>query len=177
MSVTPKFDIFLWKIREDDSQIIPPWTGDVTWPSSSVDGNIPVFDGITGKLLADRWIKLSDLKNITEVITNSQILEVNHTYITNWATKLELALPSTSNIWDTIEVQTLNTQWWKITQWANQIIYWSWTSTTLWATWYVETGHIPDIPTTKIWDSIRIICVVTNTQWEMQDVNGIIWFE
>ena len=35
---------------------------DVLWPSSSVDGDIVLFDGATWKLIKDSWSKISDIK-------------------------------------------------------------------------------------------------------------------
>lgn len=36
------------------------WTGDVTWPSSSTDADIALFDWATWKIIKDSWKKLSD---------------------------------------------------------------------------------------------------------------------
>lgn len=36
------------------------WTGDVTWPSSSTDADIALFNWATGKIIKDSWKKLSD---------------------------------------------------------------------------------------------------------------------
>ena len=37
------------------------WSGDVIWPASSTDGDIVLFDGVTGKLIKDGSKSLSDL--------------------------------------------------------------------------------------------------------------------
>lgn len=39
-------------------------TGDVVGPAGAVDGNIVIFDGVTGKLIEDSGI------NITDIVTN-----------------------------------------------------------------------------------------------------------
>ena len=36
------------------------WAWDVTWPSSSTDADIALFDWATGKIIKDSWKKLSD---------------------------------------------------------------------------------------------------------------------
>ena len=36
------------------------WTGDVTWPSSSTDADIALFDWATWKIIKDSWKKLSN---------------------------------------------------------------------------------------------------------------------
>lgn len=41
--------------------------GNLTGPESSVDSNIPVFDGITGDKLKDSGVKLSDKADLTYV--------------------------------------------------------------------------------------------------------------
>jgi hypothetical protein len=40
---------------------LPPGGGDVVGPASSVDANIALFDGLTGKLIQDAGINLSEI--------------------------------------------------------------------------------------------------------------------
>lgn len=53
------------------------WAGDVTWPSSSTNGHLAVFDWTTGKLIKDWWAvptvptKTSQLTNDSGYLTSS----------------------------------------------------------------------------------------------------------
>ena len=48
------------------------WWGDVSWPASSVDGHLAVFDWATGKVIKDWNKKISDLQN-TFIITEADV--------------------------------------------------------------------------------------------------------
>ena len=52
----------------------------LTGPSSSVDENIPIFDGVAGNLLKDSGVKLSDKANVTDV-TDGLALKADITYV------------------------------------------------------------------------------------------------
>ena len=49
------------------------WDGDVTWPASSTDWHLAVFDGVTGKLIKDWWAVPTW---VPAVWTNWQVLTV-----------------------------------------------------------------------------------------------------
>jgi hypothetical protein len=51
----------------------------LTGPASSVDENIPIFDGVAGNLLKDSGVKLSDKANVTDV-TDGLALKADITY-------------------------------------------------------------------------------------------------
>ena len=50
------------------------WDGDVTWPASSTDWHLAVFDGVTGKLIKDWWavpeqnVKVFTLSNTSDLV-------------------------------------------------------------------------------------------------------------
>lgn len=52
----------------------------LTGPASSVDENIPIFDGVAGNLLKDSGVKLSDKANVTDV-TDGLALKADITYV------------------------------------------------------------------------------------------------
>jgi hypothetical protein len=52
----------------------------VNAPESSVDENIPIFDGVAGNLLKDSGVKLSDKANVTDV-TDGLALKADITYV------------------------------------------------------------------------------------------------
>jgi hypothetical protein len=51
----------------------------LTGPASSVDENIPIFDGVAGNLLKDSGVKLSDKADVTDV-ANALALKADVTY-------------------------------------------------------------------------------------------------
>lgn len=54
--------------------------GNLTGPASSVDENIPIFDGVEGNLLKDSGVKLSDKADVTAV-TAGLLLKADLTYV------------------------------------------------------------------------------------------------
>ena len=54
--------------------------GNLTGPASSVNENIPIFDGVGGDLLKDSGVKLSDKADVTDV-ANALALKANLTYV------------------------------------------------------------------------------------------------
>lgn len=94
------------------------------------------------------------------VITADQTAAVNNGYICNKAGLLTLTLPTTSPIGSIIEVTGINTNLgWKIAQNVGQTIYFGDQQTT--------TGVTGSIASTLTRDSIRIVCVVANTDWNV----------
>ena len=53
--------------------------GNLTGPASSVNENIPIFDGVTGDKLKDSGVKLSDKADVTDV-TAGLLLKADLTY-------------------------------------------------------------------------------------------------
>lgn len=47
------------------------WSGDVTWPNSSTDWNVVLFDWATGKIIKDSWTALSSKADATDVNTKT----------------------------------------------------------------------------------------------------------
>lgn len=94
------------------------------------------------------------------VITADQTAAVNKGYICNKAGTLALALPASSAVGDIIEVTGINTATgWQITQAAGQQIFFGTSSTTLGATGTLTSSNIRD--------SIKMVCVVANTTWNV----------
>lgn len=68
--------------------------GNMTGPASSVDGNIPIFDGIAGDKVKDSGVKLADKANTADV-NAALALKADKTYVdTNLATKAPLTSPA-----------------------------------------------------------------------------------
>jgi hypothetical protein len=97
---------------------------------------------------------------VWSVITANQTAAVNNGYICNKATTLELALPTTAAVGSIIEVTGINTATgWQITQTTGQRIFFGTSATT--------SGASGSLTSTNIRDSIRIVCVVANTTWNV----------
>jgi len=62
------------------------WWGDVSWPASSVDGHLAVFDWVTGKIIKDGW----EIPTPTTVVDNlttqsaTSALSANQGYVLDW---------------------------------------------------------------------------------------------
>jgi hypothetical protein len=94
------------------------------------------------------------------VIVANQTAAVNNGYICNKGTTLALLLPATSAVGDLLEVTGINTVLGiQITQAAGQQIFFGLLSTTL--------GATGTLTSTAIRDSLKLVCVVTNTVWNV----------
>ena len=69
----------LWYTPYDSTN--PNWytsnAWDVVWPNASVDGNIAVFDGVTGKLIKDSGLNI-------QVVTTQPTWDLCSVYYNNW---------------------------------------------------------------------------------------------
>lgn len=102
---------------------------------------------------------------VWSVITVNQTAAVNNGYICNKAGTLSLLLPAASVVGDLLEVTGINTATgWQITQAAGQQIFFGTASTT--------SGASGTITSTGIRDSIRMVCVVANTTWQILSCVG-----
>lgn len=94
------------------------------------------------------------------VITANQTAAVNNGYICNKGGTLALALPASSAVGDIIEVTGINTALgWQITQASGQQIFFGTSSTT--------SGATGTLTSSATRDSIRMVCVVANTIWNV----------
>ncbi len=99
------------------------------------------------------------------VITASQTAVINHGYFCNKAGTLALALPAASAVGDVIEVGNINTALGiQFTQAAGQQIFFASTSTTL--------GATGTLTSSAVGDTLRIVCRVANTIWQVQSSIG-----
>lgn len=94
------------------------------------------------------------------VITSNQTAAINNGYICNKAGTLALALPATAAVGSIIEVTGINTATgWQITQASGQQVFFGTSSTT--------SGATGTLTSSAIRDSIRMVCVVANTTWQV----------
>ena len=85
---------------------------------------------------------------------------INRGYIANRASLITITLPTTAAIGSIIEVTGINVAvGWRIAQNASEIIHFGTSSTTTGVGGYIEA--------TEIRDSVRIVCVVADTEWNV----------
>lgn len=70
--------------RGDGAWATPPGTGDVVGPGSSVNGNVTLFSGTTGKLLSDSGLLATNLVTLagTQTLTNKNLTSGTNTFPT-----------------------------------------------------------------------------------------------
>jgi hypothetical protein len=98
------------------------------------------------------------------VITASQVAVTQHGYFTNGSTKLQVQLPSTSNVGDTFSVGTINANGWQITQGTGQQILFGESMTTA--------GTVGNVSSADIGDLVELVCYQANTLWMIIDSIG-----
>jgi hypothetical protein len=99
------------------------------------------------------------------VITANQTADVGNGYICNKSGLLTLTLPASSAAGDIIEVTGMNTAvGWRIAQGSGQTIHFGTMDTTTGASGYLES--------TAIYDSVKIVCNITNTDWIVLSSEG-----
>lgn len=72
--------------------------GDVTWPSSSTDADIALFNWATGKIIKDSWKKLSDYQTA---------LSTQTAYTTKW-TATKVPTITTNTLWQVTAITETN---------------------------------------------------------------------
>jgi hypothetical protein len=98
-------------------------------------------------------------------ITADQNMNVNNGYICNKAGLLTLTLPATAVVGDLLRVTGVNTDvGWRVAQNAGQTIYFGESNTTTGVGGYLES--------TKKRDSIEMVCVTNNTEFNVLDFIG-----
>ena len=132
------------------------WTGDVTWPSSSTDADIALFNWATWKIIKDSWKKLSDYQTAlsTQTAYSSKGTATKVPTITT-NTLWQVTAISETNI--TFPVTSVNSATWAVTVNA---VPWTWT------TWHVLTktasGYaFSAAPVTSVWGSTWAVWLKT----------------
>lgn len=100
----------------------------------------------------------------TEVTGTSASMAINSGYIANNAGLVTLTLPSTAALGSIVEVSGKGAGGWRIAQNAGQTIYFGSSTSTTGAT-----GHI-DSSATR--DSVRLLCVTANNDWNVLGCQG-----
>lgn len=103
----------------------------------------------------------SGLFTWSTVTGTSQAMLANNGYIANNASQITFTLPSTASVGDAFRISGLGAGGYKIAQNASQLIRFGSSVTT--------TGTGGSLTTTNQYDSIQIICIVTNTTFTVVD--------
>lgn len=104
--------------------------------------------------------------NIVTVNTN---MSVNNGYITNSVGTLTVTLPAVAVVGDIVRVTGISTGQWLIAQNAGQAIFFGNNAST-------TVGVTGSIGSTNTRDAIEIVCVVTNTSWNILSQQGNLSF-
>jgi hypothetical protein len=133
-----------------------------------------ITGGVTGN--AGTATKLAATKNINgvafdgsadvvlpstywSIVTGDTSMAVNYGYIANKSSLVTFTLPSTAAVGTMVRVTGINTGGWKIAQNASGIIHFGNTDTT--------TGTGGYIASVNVRDSVQLVCVVANNEWQV----------
>lgn len=105
--------------------------------------------------------------NIVAVNTN---MAVNNGYIANNAAPLTLTLPAAASVGDIVKVTGKNTGGWVIAQNAGQTIFFGNASG---GTSSTTTGVTGSVASGAPRNYIELLCVTTNTDWNILSINGL----
>lgn len=100
----------------------------------------------------------------SEITGTTQSMAVNNAYIANNASQVVFTLPNTAAVGSVVEVVGKGAGGWRIGQNASEIIHNSDFDTTTGTGGYIESTHRRD--------SVRLVCVVANTEWNVVSMTG-----
>jgi hypothetical protein len=103
-----------------------------------------------------------------EVTLGMAMMTANYGYITNNAGQVSLLMPATAAQGTVIRVTGKGAGGWKIAQQAGQTIYFGVVTTT--------TGVGGYLSSTQQRDSIEIVCITANTEWNVLSIQGNVTF-
>ena len=142
------------------------WSWDVSWPASSTDWDLAIFDWATGKLIKDGSVALSTLSSAASLASTAiqpwdDISDLNNdswfiTGITSWDVTTALGYTP---------YNSTNPDWYTTNTWD---VVWPWSSTDWhlavfdWATWKLikDWGSVPTwVP--AVWTNGQVLTVVS----------------
>jgi len=116
--------------------------------TSNGAGALPTFQAAAGGGLT--W---------NEETGTSATMSVNNGYIANNAALVTLTLPTTAAVGDVVRVTGKGAGGWRVAQNASEIIHFLGTDTT--------TGATGRLDSTNTYDSVELVCIVANTEWNV----------
>jgi hypothetical protein len=114
------------------------------------------------------WLRTNQLiasGHFQKITATSATMLANGRYIANNASLVTLTMPAAAAVGDIVEVVGLGAGGWKIAQNAGDIIHFDNADTTTGTSGYVQS--------TKQRDSIKLVCVVANDEWQVVSAIGI----
>ena len=97
------------------------WSGDVSWPASSTDWHLALFDGNTWKLIKDGWA--IPTAPVSSVNTQTWAVVLDADDISDSTTTNKFVTASDKTTWsgkqDALTLPATPTQWNLVTRWAN----------------------------------------------------------
>lgn len=143
----------------------PTFTGTLTTPAIKITTGAGAGKVLTSDADGDATWEISTGGGTTwSVITDSATAAVNNGYIANKGTLLTLTLPDTAAAGSVIRIAGMNAGLWKIAQNASEIIHFGNLDTTTGATGYISSTHARD--------SVELVCVVANVEWQILSSQG-----
>jgi hypothetical protein len=103
------------------------------------------------------------------VITGATTAVINNGYIANHATvRVVITLPTTAAVGSELVITGIGAAGWKLAQNASEIIHFGNSDTTTGTGGYLES--------TATRDSVRLVCVIADTEWNVIAIQGNITF-
>lgn len=150
------------------------WAWDMiaaTYDPNGIEGDVfsmwNMVETATKKILTD--VERAKIATINtgqwvEVTGTSQTAVVNAWYIANNASQVIITLPDTAALWSVIEVVGKGAGGWKIAQPASTAIHFVDLFTSTGTSWFISSN--------SQYDSIKLVCVIANTKWEVISSTG-----
>ena len=102
------------------------------------------------------------------VTGTSQTAAVNHGYITNNASLVTVTLPTTAAVGDTVAITGQGAGGWRLSQNSGETIYFGTATTTTGTGGYLASTHRRD--------SVSLVCITANNDWEVYSSIGSITY-
>lgn len=151
--VTNSSGVIAWAGMTNGQLIIGSTSGTPTAATLTAGNGISITNGSGSITIAT----VDGANNWTVVSGTSQAMAVNSGYISNNSGLVTLTLPATAAVGSVIQVQGLGSGGWQIAQNASQLIHIGASVTT--------TGISGYLASTNQYDSLTLLCVVSNTTW------------
>lgn len=110
----PKLTAWAWITIDQNNVISSTWwggggTGDVTWPEWAVNGNLAVFDWISGKYIKDGWpIPVTTIVDDLNSTSATSALSANQGRILDWKIADMMGLGKFLSLWNSTTGQPIS---------------------------------------------------------------------
>jgi len=137
------------------------WGWDVSWPSSSTDGDVALFDGATWKLIKDSWVNLSSKLDATALS--------NDAYSSSWNGD-STHTPTKDALYDKIDA--MDTEIWNKAA-DTSVVKLTWNQTINWTKTFWTSPVVPSKTSdaTNTWTAIATEAQVYNVAEDVATIN------